>query len=181
MINLAAVTIFCELSAAAAVLFSIRHPVRRIWPPDNPRTWKTVLMGFLFFASATGVGLLGLLDWGTPGWPDWIRIGFGLPMLIGGMGIFFWAQAFLGFRRMMGAESALAVGGPFRFSRNPQYVGCLLMLAGWGAATGSLPAVIASIFACIPLILVPFAEEPWLRERYGSAYDNYFKKVRRFL
>jgi len=185
MINfLLTATILCELGAAAAVLWSIRFPLRRIWPPDRlraSRTWKAILMGFLFFAAAIGVGLLGLLDWGSLGWPDWMRTGFSLPMLIGGMAVYFWAQATLGFERMMGGGGALAVGGPFRFSRNPQYLGCLGMLAGWGAASSSLPAMLASILACLPLILVPFAEEPWLRERFGLAYDDYSRKVPRFL
>jgi protein-S-isoprenylcysteine O-methyltransferase Ste14 len=178
---LLAAAILCELAAAAAVLISIRFPTRRIWPPNPPTSWKTYLMGFLFFFPALGIGTLGLAGWGDLGLPAWIRLGLGLPPLAAGMAAFLWAEAVLGFGAMMGGEGNLVVAGPFRYSRNPQYAGCLAMLIGWGLLSGALTAAFASIFAAIPLLLVPFAEEPWLRERYGPAYDDYSRKVPRFL
>lgn len=178
---LLAAAILCELAAVAAVLISIRFPARRIWPPNQPSLWKTYFMGFIFFLPALGIGVLGLAGWGDLGFPNWVRIGLGFPPLAAGMAAFLWAQAILGFGAMMGGERILVVRGPFRFSRNPQYAGCLAMLVGWGLLSGAPAAVIASIFAVIPLLLVPFAEEPWLRERYGPAYDDYSRKVPRFL
>jgi protein-S-isoprenylcysteine O-methyltransferase Ste14 len=178
---LLATSILAEVAAAAAVLISLRFPDRRIWPPDRRNSWKKSLMGFLFFYPALGIGVLGLAGWGGLGLPHWLCIGLGIPPLAVGLAAFFWAQAMLGFGGMMGGEGNLVVGGPFRYSRNPQSVGCLAMLAGWGLLTSSPAAVIASITAVIPLLLVPFAEEPWLRERYGPAYEAYFRKVPRFL
>lgn len=178
---LAAATILCELAAAAAVGISIRFPSRRIWPPDRPSSWKTYLMGFLFFFPAVGIGILGLSGWGDLGLPAGIRLGLGLPPLAAGMAAFLWAQAVLGFGVMMGGEGKLTVSGPFRFSRNPQYAGCVAMLIGWALFSGALAAAVASIFAALPLLLVPLAEEPWLLERYGPAYEEYSRKVRRFL
>jgi protein-S-isoprenylcysteine O-methyltransferase Ste14 len=172
--------IVCELAAAAGVLYSIRFPARRIWPPDRPSTWKTCLMGFLFFFPALGIGILGLAGWDGLGLPAWIRVGLGLPPLVVGMASFIWAQAVLGFAAMMGGEGKLVMEGPFRLSRNPQYTGCLAMLAGWGLLSSSPAAAVAALIAVIPLVLVPFAEEPWLRKRYGPAYEEYFRKVPRF-
>jgi protein-S-isoprenylcysteine O-methyltransferase Ste14 len=178
---LLAATILCELAAAAAVLISIRLPECRIWPPGRPDARKTALMGFLFFFPALGIGMLGLLEWGGLGYPDWVRIGLGLPPLVGGLAFFLWAQGILGFGPMMGNAGVLMIGGPFRFSRNPQYTGCLVMLAGWVLLSSAPTAAIGSMVAVIPLVLVPFAEEPWLRKQYGRAYDEYSRKVRRFL
>ncbi len=180
MDKLLALTIACELTAAAAVLYSIRFPARRIWPPDGPSSWKMVFMGFLFFFPALGIGILGLAGWGGWGLPVWIRVGLGLPPLIVGMAAFLWTQAVLGFTSMMGGEGNLVFEGPFRFSRNPQYTGCLVMLAGWELLSSSPAAAVASLVAVIPLMLVPFAEEPWLQKRYGPAYEEYSRKVPRF-
>ncbi|MGB7539858.1 MAG: PEMT/PEM2 methyltransferase family protein [Anaerolineales bacterium] len=177
---LLAASVFCELSAAAAVLLSIRFPVRRIWPPNRLSPWKTGLMGFLFFFPALGIGMLGMLEWGGMGSPEWVRFGLGLPPLAGGLIFFLWAQGVLGFGQMMGKAGALTTGGPFRFSRNPQYAGCLAMLAGWVLLSSSPSAAIVSLIAVIPLVLVPFAEEPWLRMQYGQAYEEYSRKVPRF-
>jgi protein-S-isoprenylcysteine O-methyltransferase Ste14 len=141
---------------------------------------EDVSQGFLFLYPALGIGILGLLDWERLGFPDWVQIGLGVPPLIGGLGFFLWAQGVLGFGPMLGRKGTLASGGPFRISRNPQYSGCLAMLAGWVLLSGSPAAAIASVFAVIPLILAPFAEEPWLRERYGPAYEEYSRKITRY-
>ena len=40
---------------------------------------------------------------------------------------------------------------------------------------------IASSAGIIPLVPVPFAEEPWLLEKHGSAYAEYKRSVPRFV
>ena len=178
---LLATTILCELAAAAAVLLSIRFPARRIWPPDSPASWKNHLMGFLFLFPSVGIGILGMMDWGSVSLPSWCRIVFGIPPLLGGLVMFSWAAAVLGFGPTFGCGGPLTVGGPFRLSRNPQYAGCILMLIGWTLLTSSPFTAVASFFGVIPLALVPLAEEPWLREKFGVVYDEYRKRVPRFL
>ncbi len=37
------------------------------------------------------------------------------------------------------------------------------------------------VLACLLFCLVPFIEEPWLRDRYGSAFDEYAAQVPRFV
>jgi protein-S-isoprenylcysteine O-methyltransferase Ste14 len=59
-------------------------------------------------------------------------------------------------------------------------VGFILALAGWGLLTASGPGLIACLAGILPLLLVPFAEEPWLEERYGPAYKEYKRTVPRF-
>lgn len=55
--------------------------------------------------------------------------------------------------------------GPYRFSRNPQYVGFIVGLIGWVFLSSSRLALPASFAGVIPLIVVPFAEEGWLLAR----------------
>ena len=47
-----------------------------------------------------------------------------------------------------------------------------------GALTG---AFVTAVLLSIELALSPFAEEPWLRERFGEAYRDYAARVPRFL
>jgi len=74
----------------------------------------------------------------------------------------------------------LVVGGIFAHCRNPLYVGNYLLLLGVGLASNSL------LFFCIA---VPFftlvywaiiaAEENFLRNKFGSEFDDYCKRVNR--
>lgn len=138
-------------------------------------------MTFLFLYPAIGIGILGILDWGNFLLVGWIRIVLGIPPFSGGLFLFLWAAAVLGAGRMSGGDGTLVIRGPFRFTRNPQYLGCFLMLAGWSLLSAAPSAAAAALAAVLPLALVPFAEEPWLRKRYGSAFDDYCRRVPRFL
>lgn len=53
-------------------------------------------------------------------------------------------------------------------------------LACWTAFSAApwVFAVGASVIAI--LVVTPFAEEPWLKDQYGTAFEDYAKRVRRF-
>jgi len=174
-------TLSAETLTTLAVMGSIVWPGHRIWPPCQQHAWGQYAMLTLFVAAGMGVILLGILDWKSLGIPLWIRVLFGTPLWLGGGALSLWAVAALGVASTLGVESAIIRRGPYRFSRNPQYVGFILSLAGWALVTSSLLALIASLFGIIPLILVPFTEEPWLLERYGATYAEYMQSVPRFI
>lgn len=70
--------------------------------------------------------------------------------------------------------------GPYRFTRNPQYIGDMASLLGIALFVNSLLAmVLASVGICC-FWLTLFTEEPWLRQRYGSEYEKYCGKVPSF-
>jgi len=79
-------------------------------------------------------------------------------------------------------SSALVVGGVYRYTRNPMYLGMLLVLAAWGvwlanvAAWLALPLFIAYIgrFQIAP-------EERALEAHFGAAFADYRRAVRRWL
>ena len=71
--------------------------------------------------------------------------------------------------------------GPYGLSRNPQYLGFIIGLIGWALMANSALTLIASIVGIISLVLVPFAEEPWLLARHGAAYEEYKRTVPRFV
>ncbi len=174
-------TLAAELLTTVAVAISIARPRRRIWPPRHPHSWGQPLMLILFFISGGGVILLGILDWDSLNLPVWVRVGAGMPLGIAGNGLALWAVATLGIASTAGEAGALTRRGPYRFSRNPQYVGFILALAGWALITNSALTLLVSLAGIIPLVLVPFAEEPWLLEKYGATYAEYRQAVPRFI
>ncbi len=75
----------------------------------------------------------------------------------------------------------LVTDGPFRFSRNPMYLGfVLILLAGaffvntWCALIAPAAFLAASLFLYIPY------EEHVLRDKFGAVYDDYSWTTRRW-
>ena len=75
----------------------------------------------------------------------------------------------------------LVVRGPYRFVRNPMYVGMLLVLLGELALVYSagFALYIASWFMFMNLLVV-FYEEPTLRRKFGGPYERYTREVGRW-
>lgn len=78
--------------------------------------------------------------------------------------------------------NALVVSGLYRWSRNPMYLGMLLILLGW-AAWLAQPLALAPVALFVILIermqIIP--EERALEEKFGEEYRAYKKRVRRWI
>ena len=77
---------------------------------------------------------------------------------------------------------ALILRGPYRFTRNPMYVGVTLFVIGLGLALNNLWI---SLFAAPALLVVHFIavlpEERYLAEKFGDSYRIFLAQVRRYL
>jgi len=77
---------------------------------------------------------------------------------------------------------ALILRGPYRFTRNPMYLGVTLVVLGLGLAANNLWI---SLFAFPALMIVHFIavlpEEKYLSEQFGESYRAYVAQVRRYL
>ncbi len=72
--------------------------------------------------------------------------------------------------------------GPYRWVRNPMYIGALLLLAGYGLYLHSGAVLLFSgVWLGLAHLFVVVYEEPALRRRFGAAYENYCATVRRWL
>ena len=78
--------------------------------------------------------------------------------------------------------SYLLKGGPYRYSRNPIYVGVLTLWFGWALFYGSLSMLLAFAVATliVTFIVVPW-EERSLEARFGEIYLAYKNSVPRWL
>jgi protein-S-isoprenylcysteine O-methyltransferase Ste14 len=72
--------------------------------------------------------------------------------------------------------------GPYRFVRNPMYIGAMAVIIGAGFILRSPSAIaVALFFFLVTHIFVLIYEEPTLEERFGDSYLHYKKSVRRWL
>jgi len=76
----------------------------------------------------------------------------------------------------------LVVKGLYRFSRNPMYVGVMMILVGEAVFFQSTGLWMYSLLICLAFcVFIIFFEEPRLRKDFGEEYINYCQQVRRWL
>jgi protein-S-isoprenylcysteine O-methyltransferase Ste14 len=140
----------------------------------------------LFFAVAPGV-MAGLVPLVLTGW-DAYEVPVPL-RVIGGvvtaLGAAFLIQAFarfvvegLGTPAPVAPPERLVVGGIYRWVRNPMYVAVTATILGQALLLGRIALVIyAGVFWALTASFVRWYEEPNLRRRFGTEYDEYLQAV----
>ena len=86
-----------------------------------------------------------------------------------------------GSRGFATAPERLLTDGPYRFSRNPMYLGHLIFMLGLALSTGSKLAW-AILLANLPWFQSRVLyDERRLRDKFGADYEAYCRSVRRWL
>ena len=144
--------------------------------------WAAAQLGARPEAVVTG------LDWLAAGFALEVEVrrGLALTLIVGGLLLDGMAAGL--FRRRGTAvepwkpSTALILEGPYRFSRNPIYVGFAITYLGLAVAMDSWIALILLV-PCLLVVdrLVIQREERYLAAKFGAAYDAYRQAVRRWL
>jgi protein-S-isoprenylcysteine O-methyltransferase Ste14 len=78
--------------------------------------------------------------------------------------------------------TALTVHGPYRLTRNPMYLGLVLMTVGLALVMNSMWLILVAVPVLLALRnLVIVHEERYLEEKFGDDYRAYKQRVRRWL
>lgn len=80
------------------------------------------------------------------------------------------------------APRQFVAAGPYRFVRNPMYLGGLTLLAGFALYVHSISVLLMSmmLFFVVHLFVV-FYEEPTLKRTFGATYETYCRSVSRWI
>jgi protein-S-isoprenylcysteine O-methyltransferase Ste14 len=107
-------------------------------------------------------------------------------LLVAGLALHFWSNVSLarGETESAGSSSVLVVRGPYWYVRNPIYLAGIPLLVG----TCFLYSTLSSADLVAALVLMVFFhlrvvrfEEPALRRRFGQRYDEYCRRVPRWI
>jgi protein-S-isoprenylcysteine O-methyltransferase Ste14 len=78
--------------------------------------------------------------------------------------------------------AALVISGPYRFTRNPMYVGMAMLTVALALILGTWWPVILLVPTLMVLQrLVIVREERYLQRRFPGEYERYMRQVRRWL
>jgi protein-S-isoprenylcysteine O-methyltransferase Ste14 len=149
-------------------------------PPVVP--WPPLLFAAVALAGWLA-GRLYPLPW--PGLDDWPARAVGYGLGIAGIALVVWSIVTLNRAGTTvlpnrGADR-LVTDGPFRWRRNPIYVGDILILLGLAELTHNIWLVIlVPVFAAAVYWLAILPEERHLEERFGQAYLDYKAATRRW-
>lgn len=142
-------------------------------------TLFVLLWGWLAIAVRSNVGELFVLPSPAP------TVGI-LFMIVGGMVALWCVSEFVtagrGTPAPFDAPRALVRSGPYRYVRNPMYVGGFAVLIGYGFWISSATVVLFSLaFLLIAHAFVLFYEEPALSAQFGANYKEYKEQVGRWI
>jgi len=161
--------------------WSIVLPVKRIWPPPRKRSWQYLAAWGLFYVAFASNILLLVLDWNTWVIPYEIRFFVGVPVTIIGALLVMWGIVTLGIKNTYGLRDGFIFSGPYRYTRNPQYLGDTFFFIGISLISNSLYFLVVHLLMISVFLFAPFAEEVWLEKQYGEEYENYKRNTSRFL
>ena len=145
----------------------------RLWPPIA--TGTPLVAGWV--ATAQWGDPVDLGDWRVP-------VGWGLVVFFAvwnGWSLWLFGRHETGLLPGQ-ATQAMIEEGPYRLSRNPLYVGLLafyLALALLGPTLWGLVLFPAAVLLVLWGAIRP--EERFLHQRFGASYDDYTRRVRRWL
>lgn len=137
---------------------------------------------FIFLPSRI-LAWTGVASPATLGWPQYAAMVLGAAGVVLGLWcVGFFAVIGKGTPAPFDPPRNLVIRGPYRFVRNPMYIGAYLVLAGTALYYHSLGV---AIFLCLvvawSVLMVLFKEEPALRKTFGAEYEDYCLHVGRWL
>jgi protein-S-isoprenylcysteine O-methyltransferase Ste14 len=134
-----------------------------------------LIVGFGLEALLPGADLPALVEWGLGGL-----------LVLGGLGLLLWFNTSFS-RKGTAVEpwkptTAIVTTGPYRFTRNPAYLGMALTYVGIALLSSALWVLVPLPFVLAVIDRGVIArEERYLERKFGEEYVSYKRTVRRWI
>ncbi len=162
-------------------VWSVVYPAKRIWPPPGRGSWQHRLTWACFYLVFALNAALLIFDWNSWLFENNLRLIVGIPLALIGALLVSWGVVALGVKNSFGLKGGFVSSGPYRFTRNPQYLGDIFLFVGLSVIANSPYLWITHVLFIIALAVFPLAEETWLEDQYGEPYIEYKRGTSRFL
>lgn len=119
-------------------------------------------------------------------WPSWAAIAAGLGLIVLEAWMFWRVNRDLGVARLVGKTELsgggeVAHGGIYARIRHPRYLGSFLAIMGACLLAGTRQLWMVALGWAVLTLVAILLEERELRVRFGAAYEDYCRRVPRFL
>ena len=189
--GIGALLVLLAYAVQSEIRFGRRARTMRAAPADRSSTVAVSIaaaipvLGFVLAMKANTAGIGSLVPrWflrpALPGMPivAWAGVALGAS----GLALRLWAVFTLRERYtrtlLIQGEHAVERGGPYGWIRHPGYLGSLLCLNGIALASGSVPALIASLVATLTAYRYRIrVEDDMLVHAFGDSYAEYRRQV----
>lgn len=155
-------------------------------PNKSPDTAGVIAPPPLIYAGALGAGLLAKALFPATFLPSGAARALGLPLA--GSGLVLFVSSLRAMRRAetdvrpYKPTTSIVTGGPYRFTRNPIYLGFTLVYGGISALANSPWAALLLPFVFVLMQRgVIEREERYLERVFGEEYTRYKARVRRWI
>jgi protein-S-isoprenylcysteine O-methyltransferase Ste14 len=163
------------------VVWSILFSSKRVWPPPSQKSWQYKIYWYLFYLAIIFDTILTMYEFNNWLIPTEIRYFIAIPLILIGTFIVSYGIYTLGIKNTYGLENGFTTKSPYKYTRNPQYLGDIILSLGLILFINSLHITILLVLTIIIFTIMPLAEEIWLEEKYGKEYIEYKNKTSRFI
>ncbi|MFB6357092.1 MAG: isoprenylcysteine carboxylmethyltransferase family protein [bacterium] len=165
---------------SGSLVWSLMYPDRRVWPPPSRCSWQFWFTWISVIVLTVGLIILGWqVSNPSRAMGNWNGI-VGMVLVVSGLALAVAAIGNLGVDTSAGLKGELITSGIYSYTRNPQYLGDIMIILGWCLIVSHWQVwLTGGLFACW-FGLAPFVEETWLKERFGNEYERYCEEVPRF-
>ena len=149
------------------------------WSPST-----AIMSGLIMHGHFIATLALSWLDRGSLFAPSSIMAAIGTLLFIAGAVVIYLGRyAYGSQQRVYGLlEDELIQHGIYRRTRNPQYVGYAGMFLGAAIVAGSGLALVSTLlFIAVIHVFITWVEEPHMRRTFGDVFDQYARKVSRYV
>ncbi len=165
-------------------IVSARHRIRDTGDSKAKREGLIGRLGYTALLIAGFALLIWHVNWFDLERPLWLWHGWywlGLAIEMAGLTVAIWARRTLGKnwtgRITTGGSQELVIRGPYRFVRHPIYSGLLFAVLGTAIVVGKPRAFFGFVLILVGVLVKLRREEAALREHFGSAYEEYARRV----
>ncbi len=170
--------VFSAVTLDLLGLFVSKFTRFRTWPPNKDSKFWYIELG-ITWTWTPGFFIVCILTYNEPSFPYLAIIPMAVIIFV--VGLYFDIQGIRHLDSGYVKEGELTTTGIYSVTRNPQYVGSLLMGIGAVFISSSFYGFLLAFPAVAWFIIAPFVEEPLLLKQYGDKYREYCKKVPRFI